>query len=878
MRPSDEGPQSVQPGALDATLDSGRSGPPPGVIVEGTEVGPFVVSRKLGAGAMGSVYAAWDARLEREVALKVLHLESDDLLREARLLAKLNHPHVVMVHEVISWNGRIVLVMEYARGRSLREWLAAEKRSPAEIIKVFAQCAGGLGAAHAAGVIHRDFKPDNALVDESGRARLLDFGLATPQVNAVSSLAGSPAYMALAQLEGAPADARSDQFSWWLSLYEALAGRRPHDGSTLQAMVESRRRETVELTPLPLWLRGAMARGLSKNAAARFPSMEAAASALRRPWRRRTAVMAVLSLFAAAGLGVFASNAATPCARPAVSPASFEGRTDVPALREAAAAYAGGLERCLSLPREEQVPRAQCLEVSGRELSLAFEVLDQLPGLPAELKPRVLRRVLPAGRCERGPPPRVSAWNELERPALLASLRAQLEFDVLRTEGKQDESLRLATEHRVAADASQVVSARAWARINEAAALSVTARIPEAVALLRQIEAFPGLGLREETWAALMRWLFECYLGDEERCRTQREHARRFSTELNEPWTLALSKEIAMRYDGVPVEEAVAAWGAIPGAGLEARRAMANELANVQNTDDLRRVERARKLAGAIANPDARTRLLILEIDALSAVRAGDLARARALVKLIEAEELADTPTGQQVRHGAQLALLGASRRYEEMLALTRPPYPEQGDPRYRYRMALMRMRVVHAMHSPELDVARAQAELIAPLLNESERLWLELMREQMALLDGDVKALQAIDVDIGGEALREWQIAVLTGDRAKQKVVLAAARNPEADDWCGRRLQIEGLLEAGKYEEAAAAAARLRAEVPSVELIGQIRLQEARALWALDRRDEACRVASSYVLWSSLLPHELARAEQFLRECPVVGVSADPG
>ncbi len=870
--------EPLQPSALDATLESGRSGPPPGVIVEGTEVGPFVISRKLGAGAMGSVYAAWDARLEREVALKVLHLESDDLLREARLLARLNHPHVVTVHEVLSWNGRIVLVMEYARGRSLREWLASSPRTPAEIIEVFAQCAAGLGAAHAAGVIHRDFKPENALVDESGRARLLDFGLATPQVSATGVLAGSPAYMALAQLEGAPADARSDQFSWWLSLYEALAGRRPHDGSTLEAMVESRRRETVELTPLPRWLRGAMARGLSKSAEARFPSMEAARKALRPPWRRRVVVLAALSLCAAAGLGVFASNAATPCELPAVSPASFEGRTDVPALREAAAAYASGLERCLTLPREEQVQRAQCLEVSGRELSLAFEVLDQLPGLSAELKPRVLRRVLPAGRCERAPSPRVSAWNELEKPALLASVRAQLEFDALRAESRQQESLRLATEHRVAADASGVVSARAWARINEAAALSVTARIPEAVVFLREIEAFPGVGLREETWAALGRWLFECYLGDEERCRTQREHARRFSTELDEPWTQALSKEISVRYDGVPVEEAVAAWGAIPGAGLEARRAMANELANVQNTDDPRRVERARKLAGAIAQPDARTRLLILEVDALTAVREGDLARARALLKSIEAEELSNTPSGLQVQHGIKLALLGGSRRYEDMLALTRPPYPEQGDPRFRYRMTLMRMRILHAMRSPALGEVQAQVELIRPLLNESERLWLEMIREQMALLDGDVEALESVAVDVGGEMLREWQLAVLKRDRARQKALLAAARDPVGDDWWGRRLQIEGLLEAGKHEEAATAAARLRVEVPSIELTGQIRLQEARARWALGQKDAACRVATAYILWSSLLPQERARAEQFFRECPVVGVSVDPG
>ncbi len=874
----DEDRYRMTPSSLDATLDSGRDGPPPGVIVEGTEIGSFVVSRKLGAGAMGSVYAAWDARLEREVALKVLHLESDDLLREARLLARLNHQNVVTVHEVISWNGRIVLVMEYARGRSLREWLAESPRSPAEILEVFAQCAAGLGAAHAAGVIHRDFKPDNALVDESGRARLLDFGLATPQVTAGASLAGSPAYMALAQLEGAPADARSDQFSWWLSLYEALAGRRPHEGASLAALMDSRRRETLEVTPLPLWLRRSMARGLSKSPDARFPSMEEAARAIRRPWRRRAAGVGVLLLAAATGLGVVVSRAPAPCAVPSVSPASFEGRTDVPALREAASAYASGLQRCLALPREEQVQRARCLEVSGRELALAFDALDQLPGLSAELKPRVLRRVLPAGRCEREPPARVSAWNEEERPALLASVRAQLEFDALRAAATPDEVLRFAQEHRLAADASGAVAARAWARLNEAAALSVTARIPEALALLREIEAFPGLGLREETWAAQGRWLFECYLGDEERCRAQREHARRFATELDEPWTQAFGKEIAVRYEAVPVENAVAAWGAIPGAGPEARRAMANELANVQNTDDPRRLERARKLAGTIVSPDARTRLLLLEVDAIAAIRAGDLARARALLRLIEAEDLANTPSGLQVRQATLLLLLGASRRYDQMLALTRPPYPELGDPRFRYRMALMRMRILHFVQSPELAEATAQVELITPLLNQSERLWLETIREHMALLDGDVDALQALEVDDADEALRAWQVAVLKGETTKQKAVLAEAREPAADDWAGRRLQIEGLLEAGKFAEAAAAAVLVREGAPSLDLIAHARLQEARARWSLGQPEEACRVMTGYVLWCALLPGERARAEAFFRDCPSIGVSEDPG
>ncbi len=152
------------------------------------------------------------------------------------------------------------------------------------------------------------------------------------------------------------------------------------------------------------------------------------------------------------------------------------------------------------------------------------------------------------------------------------------------------------------------------------------------------------------------------------------------------------------------------------------------------------------------------------------------------------------------------------------------------------------------------------------------------MIRERMALVDGDLAAFQALEVNEGEQSLREWQVAVLTGDTAKQKAVLAGARAPAAEDWAGRRLQIEALLEAGNYDEAASAAARLRKEVPSIELIGHARLQEARARWALNQRDEACRVMPAYLLWSAQLPSEIARSEQFYRECPVIGLSADPG
>ena len=202
--------------------DTLPSTPVEGSIGPGLKLGPYLLVRLLGTGAMGSVYAAWDGRLEREVALKVLHREGEALLGEAKALARLSHPNVVAVHEVAAWHGRVVLAMELARGQTLRAWLGAAPRSASEIAGVFLQCAAGLEASHRAGVIHRDFKPDNALVDDTGRALLLDFGLAsTAAPSAEGGLVGTPAYLAAAQPRssrvhretGAPTSSRGGQAS-----------------------------------------------------------------------------------------------------------------------------------------------------------------------------------------------------------------------------------------------------------------------------------------------------------------------------------------------------------------------------------------------------------------------------------------------------------------------------------------------------------------------------------------------------------------------------------------------------------------------------------------------------------------------------------------
>src|SRR5262249_51098721 len=148
-----------------------------------TRVARYIVQAPVGQGGMGIVYEAYDPELHRRVALKLLRADGredstrrDRLLREARSMAKLAHPHVVAVHDVGVYEGRVFLAMEYVAGSTLRSWIAQKKRSRREILAVLLEAGEGLAAAHRVGLVHRDFKPDNVLVGEDGRARVTDFG------------------------------------------------------------------------------------------------------------------------------------------------------------------------------------------------------------------------------------------------------------------------------------------------------------------------------------------------------------------------------------------------------------------------------------------------------------------------------------------------------------------------------------------------------------------------------------------------------------------------------------------------------------------------------------------------------------------------------
>jgi tetratricopeptide (TPR) repeat protein/predicted Ser/Thr protein kinase len=299
----------------------------------GAQVGRYVVVGTVGEGGMGVVYAGYDPELDRKVALKVLRPERAAspsararLLREAQAIARLSHPNVVAVHDAGAFGDQVFVAMEYVEGRTLRQWLRETDRGWREVVELFRLAGQGLAAAHAAGLVHRDFKPDNVLIGKDGRVRVADFGLArpvepdetpetpeasgnrSPNITSWGTILGTPGYMAPEQLRGISADARSDQFSFCVALYEALYGERPFAGEDSDEMADAAERGEVrppmEGGRAPSWLRDVLLRGLSADPAHRWPSMDDLLRELARdPGAvRRRWIVAALVLVAGGGL------------------------------------------------------------------------------------------------------------------------------------------------------------------------------------------------------------------------------------------------------------------------------------------------------------------------------------------------------------------------------------------------------------------------------------------------------------------------------------------------------------------------------------------------------------------------------------------------
>jgi hypothetical protein len=318
--------------------------PPPDQPAEalgrGTPLDRYVVLDPLGEGGMGVVYAAYDSVLDRKVALKLLPRGNPDdgsemssgrarLLREAQAMARLSHPNVVAVYDVHQYGAHVFMAMELVDGQTLLQWLREQPRSWREILTAFLAAGRGLAAAHAAGLVHRDFKPTNVLVAKDGRVRVTDFGLARPHntpaetgpatpapdtgpvkphsllelpLTQRGAVMGTPAYMAPEQFRGATADARSDQFSFAVSLWEALHGERPFEGSSPSErranVLAGRIKPPPPHSKVPPWVNRALLRALSTAPEARYPSLDALLSILERdPARVRRLWLSAAAVF-----------------------------------------------------------------------------------------------------------------------------------------------------------------------------------------------------------------------------------------------------------------------------------------------------------------------------------------------------------------------------------------------------------------------------------------------------------------------------------------------------------------------------------------------------------------------------------------------------
>jgi eukaryotic-like serine/threonine-protein kinase len=300
-------------------IGSGQPVPAPPLLPRGKVVGRYVVVGVLGAGGMGVVYAAYDPDLGRKVALKMLRGEIDNdeqrarQLREAQALAALRDPNVIGIYDFGMQDGAFYIVMEFVDGTTLGEWLAAGPKPWRDVLERFLAAGRGLVAAHAAALIHRDFKPHNVLLGKDGRVQVSDFGLARAEplrpsqallatvptrgkaldhaVTELGAVMGTPAYMAPEQHAGEPVTAQTDQFSFCVALWEGLYGQRPFAGSSAAELAAAMIHGGIQAPPtsarVPVWLRGVLERGLRLEPSERYPSMQHLIDALAADPTRR---------------------------------------------------------------------------------------------------------------------------------------------------------------------------------------------------------------------------------------------------------------------------------------------------------------------------------------------------------------------------------------------------------------------------------------------------------------------------------------------------------------------------------------------------------------------------------------------------------------
>jgi hypothetical protein len=485
--------------ARTATAPPSDSAPATPAAPLGTTLGRYRLERSIGEGGMGVVHAAFDPDLERRVALKVLRsAEGGDearqrLLREARAMARLTHPNVVTVHEVGSASGRDYVAMELVDGESLAEWLRAEKRDPAEILAAFVAAGRGLAAAHAAGLVHRDFKPHNVLRRKDGRICVTDFGLArgvdtgtgleatvrlgkdekpsenTPSplsgLTATGSVLGTPAYMAPEQWTGGTVGPAADQFAFCVALWEALTGERPFRGGTVEALKAEVQKGPAELDAgkLPRELRAVLRRGLDPDPAKRWPSMDALLAAIAPSQRRRNIALAAVGsalVIAGSTLALFHGRAAGPSCEPparaledvwpgdAGKVLAAAGRGELrDAFQHDIDAWSAERDHACTLPPDHRAPQLACLDGVLARLDAVHHAAEKVSGeVPADA---VLALLVDPKVCSVASPPRLTVAPDADTVAALALTVDALRGKQLRA-AKSDDAAALAAKPGIA--------------------------------------------------------------------------------------------------------------------------------------------------------------------------------------------------------------------------------------------------------------------------------------------------------------------------------------------------------------------------------------------------------------------------------------------
>jgi eukaryotic-like serine/threonine-protein kinase len=364
-------------------------------IQPGDRIGRYVISRALGAGGMGVVYAARDPELDREVAIKLVHPrlwrdatdDARELLRqEARAMARVVDAHVVAVHDIGTVDDQLFVAMELVGGGSLDAWLGARPRWWREIIDVCRDAGRGLVAVHEAGLVHRDVKPSNVIIDDAGRARIADFGLAVLE-HGDRHIAGTPPYMSPEQHAGGAIGPASDQFSFCVMVYEALYGERPFAGTAVDEIAANKAAGRIQRpgtkTRVPAKIRAVLLRGLQVDPDRRFSSMAALVDNLAPPKRRWIAITG--AAVAALGSIVLTLTLSRDHSDPCVAGAARFAATTSPAVTvtsdvqaridERARAWRSVHVATCGAASERSAAVAMCLEARRVELAAILEDL-----------------------------------------------------------------------------------------------------------------------------------------------------------------------------------------------------------------------------------------------------------------------------------------------------------------------------------------------------------------------------------------------------------------------------------------------------------------------------------------------------------------------